>query len=54
MQTLAWALLFISLSFVEILHAIPAAESLFQIIDAHPTLNDHEFDGLETVISTKL
>ncbi|KAI6193974.1 hypothetical protein M3Y96_01075800 [Aphelenchoides besseyi] len=50
LATLSWAILFVSISFNEILHAIPAIDSLLDIVDAPSIVDDHENDGIEPVI----
>ncbi|KAI6196540.1 hypothetical protein M3Y94_01121600 [Aphelenchoides besseyi] len=47
LATLSWAILFVSISFNEILHAIPAIDSLLDIVDAPSIVDDHENDGIE-------
>ncbi|KAI6184505.1 hypothetical protein M3Y97_00603700 [Aphelenchoides bicaudatus] len=46
-STMSWAILFVSTSFNEILHAIPAIDSVLDIVTASTCIDDHEEDGIE-------
>lgn len=48
-QTLCWSIFFLSISFSDVLHAVPAAEQLLSIADAPLVLEEHEQDGAQLV-----
>ncbi|CAD5234046.1 unnamed protein product [Bursaphelenchus xylophilus] len=50
MSILCWSVFFISISFSDILHAVPAAQSLIEIIKERPVVDENEKDGLLTKV----
>ncbi|CAD5229821.1 unnamed protein product [Bursaphelenchus okinawaensis] len=46
MSVLCWSVFFISISYSDILYAVPSAQSLIDIIEERPTIDENKDDGL--------